>query len=226
VQPIGVTALVFTAIFTAVISHRRPSRGAVRAIAVSVLGVAAFVTVAALVTTQHAITDGQLVAVLVTLAVVLAVVLVVWIAARRRRMPPVAWVLLGGVCSAFVATLGKTVVLRVQALFESRSVTFDVTNLLTLGCVVGIGLAGGLSIYLVQRAHAVNRPEVVVAGLTVVDPAVAVVLGITILHEASAAPVWAFLVFAVAGAVAVSGVFLLSRAESAPVSPADERASR
>jgi hypothetical protein len=215
VQPIGVAALVFTATLTAVVLRRAPSMAVLRAIAVCVIGVAAFVTVAALVSTQHAITDVQLIAVLVVLGAVLAVTGSVMFLARARPTPPLVWVLLAGVYSAFVATLGKTVILRVQTALKTRDLALDATNLLTVGCIVGIGLAGGLSVYFVQRAHAGNRPEVVVAGLTVIDPTVAVVLGITILGEASDAPPWAFLAFLTAGAVAIAGVFALARAERA-----------
>lgn len=214
VQPVGVVALVFTALLTAMFTKKAPSRQVVRSIAICVLGVAGFVTVAAMVSTQHAITDVQLVAVLVVLAVLLATTALVWFLGRRRRIPPVIWVLLGGIYSAFVATLGKTVILRVQSMFHSGGPKWDMANLLTIACILGIGIAGGLSVYFVQKAHAFNRPEVVVAGLTVVDPAIAVVLGIAILGEASGAPAWAFLALAAAGAVAMSGVFALSRAES------------
>lgn len=216
VQPIGVTALIITVLATAIMAKKAPPAAVVRAILICVLGVAAFVTVAALVSTQHAITDVQLIAVLVVLGGVLAAAGSILLAGRRRPAPPLLWVLLGGVFSAFVATLGKTVILRVQTALHTRDLSFDLTNLLTLGCIVGIGVAGALSVYFVQRAHAENRPEVVVAGLTVVDPAVAVTLGIVILGEASSAPLWAIAVFIVAGAVAITGVFALSRAENAP----------
>lgn len=215
VQPIGVTALVFTVLLTSIVAKRAPSGAVVRAIAICVIGVAAFVTVAALVSTQHAITDVQLIAVLVVLGSVLLVTGIVLVLGRNRPTPPVLWVLLGGVYSAFVATLGKTVILRVQAVLHSGKFVLDVSDLLTVACIIGIGVAGGLSIYFVQRAHATSRPEVVVAGLTVIDPAVAVVLGITILGEASSAPAWAIVAFILAGVVSVSGVFALSRAESA-----------
>ncbi|WP_156378841.1 multidrug DMT transporter permease [Microbacterium sp. Root61] len=214
VQPIGVAALVFTALLTAIFAKRLPSRAVVWAIAVCVIGVAGFVTVAALVSTQQAITAGQLIDVLIVLAVVLLTTAIVWIFGRHRRTPPVTWVLLGGIYSAFVATLGKTVILRVQSALQGGGLKWDVENLLTIGCIIGIGIAGFLSIYFVQRAHAANRPEVVIAGLTVVDPAIAVVLGIGILGEASSAPLWAFFAFAAAGAVAIGGVFALSSAES------------
>ncbi|MEV4668533.1 multidrug DMT transporter permease [Microbacterium sp. LWO12-1.2] len=214
VQPIGVAALVFTALLTALITKRKPSRAVVRAIAICVIGVAGFVTVAALVSTQHAITDGQLIAVLVVLAVLLIATGAIWLLGRRADTPPMLWVLLGGVYSAFVATLGKTVILRVQSALRAGGFRPDAAHLLTIACIVGIGVAGALSVYFVQRAHAANRPEVVVAGLTVIDPAVAVVLGIAILGEASGAAPWAFLALAAAGAVAISGVFALSKEES------------
>ncbi|MDZ8171542.1 multidrug DMT transporter permease [Microbacterium xanthum] len=215
VQPVGVTALVFTVLLTAWVARAAPSGAVIRAITMSTGGVALFVLVAALVSSQSAITDGQLIAVLVTLGGVLAITAAVVIAARGRLMPPLAWVILGGVYSAFVATLGKTVILRVQQILSAGRFTVDRTDVLTAACLVGIGVAGGLSVYFVQRAHAANKADVVVAGLTVIDPAVAVLLGITILGEASGAPWWAGPAFAAAGAIAVGGVFLLSRADAA-----------
>lgn len=214
VQPIGVAALVFTALLTALITKRKPSRAVVRAITICVIGVAGFVTVAALVSTQHAITDGQLISVLVVLAVLLIATGAIWLLGKHGETPPMLWVLLGGIYSAFVATLGKTVILRVQSALRSGGFRPDAAHLLTIACIVGIGVAGALSVYFVQRAHAANRPEVVVAGLTVIDPAVAVVLGIVILGEASGAAPWAFVALAAAGAVAMSGVFALSKEES------------
>ncbi|MGP6172504.1 DMT family transporter [Microbacterium sp. A196] len=213
VQPIGVTALVFTVLLTFIVTKKKPAPGVVRSILVCVLGVAVFVTVAALVSTQRAITNAQLIAVLIVLASVLLLTGIALVLARRRKMPSLVWVILGGTFSAFVATLGKTVIMRVQAIIKAQTLEFDTANLLTLGCLIGIGIAGGLSIYFVQRAHAESRPEVVVAGLTVIDPAIAVVLGITILGEASGASIWAVLAFIAAGAVAVGGVFALAKAE-------------
>lgn len=213
VQPIGVAALVFTVLLTSLVAKRPPKRAVVRAIALSVIGVAAFVTVAAIVSTQHSIGDAQLIAVLLVLAALLVVTAALMVAGRHRPVPPLVWVILGGVYSAFVATLGKTVILRIQTALRGHDFSFDATNALTLGCIIGIGIAGGLSIYFVQRAHVDNKPEVVVAGLTVIDPSVAVVLGITILGEASDAPLWSVFAFLVAGAVAIAGVIMLSRAE-------------
>src|SRR5690606_22834866 len=164
VQPVGVTALVFTVLVTALIAKKAPSGAVLRSIAICVVGVAAFVTVAALVSTQKTITDGQLVAVLAVLLGVLVAAALMLVLGKDGTIKPVVWVFLGGVFSAFVATLGKTVILRIQTAFHTHTeLTLDLTNLLTLGCIIGIGVAGVLSVYFVQRAHATNRPEVVVA---------------------------------------------------------------
>lgn len=216
VQPVGVTALVFTALFTTMMTKKKPTRAVARAIMTCVIGVAGFVTVSALVSTQRAISDHQLVEILVVLLSVLAVAALMLVLGRSRRPPAITWVLLGAVFSAFVATLGKTVIMRVQTALQHHDYTLDEGNLLTIGCLIGIGVAGLLSIYFVQRAHTDNRPDVVIAGLTVVDPGIAVILGILILHEAASAPLWSFFALAGTGAIAVYGVISLARAESSP----------
>ena len=81
-------------------------------------------------------------------------------------------------------------------------------------------MAGALSIYFVQTAHTVAAPQVVVGGLTVVDPFVAVILGITVLQEAAAAPPWSFAAFAVLGGAAMWGVWLLARQQQGVDAPA------
>jgi hypothetical protein len=210
VQPVGVIALVFASALTAVVTRRRPSGAEIVAILVAVASLAAFVGVAAAVSVQTTITDRELILILIILLVVLAVTFVVLALLRRRGIPPVVYVVLGGLFAGFVATLGKTVILRVQTAWASQDFSIDDTNLLTVACLVGIAVAGALSIYFVQTAHTVNTPQTVVAGLTIVDPFIAVILGITVLGEAVGAPLWSFGVFAVAGAGAMWAVWRLA----------------
>lgn len=226
VQPIGVAALVFTALLTARSTGRRPTRAVAGAITISLVGVIAFVIVASLVSKQKPIGDQQLVEMLTTLAGVLIASAIVLLAGRRGRTAPLLYVLLGGVYSGFVATLGKTVILRVETMFTGGHFQFGAESALTLLCVAGIGVASALSILFVQYSHTCNSPDVVIAGLTVIDPALAVILGITILQEAAGAPMWSTFAFVVAGAIAVTGVFKLAKAEEtsqaeppAPVTP-------
>jgi threonine/homoserine efflux transporter RhtA len=63
----------------------------------------------------------------------------------------------------------------------------------------------------VQNAYASGPPDLVIAGLTVVDPLVAVLIGVIVLGEASQAPPWAIGVFIVTGVIAVWGVFRLAK---------------
>ncbi|GAA1699231.1 hypothetical protein GCM10009808_16020 [Microbacterium sediminicola] len=216
VQPVGVVALVFASALSAAVMRRAPSLQEIIAVVVAVSSLGIFVWVAADVSVQTTIVDEQLIAILIVLLFVLAVTfggLALW---RRRAIAPVIYVLLAGLFSGFVATLGKTVILRVQTAFATDDLGIDDTNLLTIACLVGIGVAGALSIYFVQTAHTVNSPETVVGGLTIVDPCVAVVLGITILGEAAGAPLWSIGVFVVTGAAAIWGVWRLANLSPAP----------
>ena len=142
---------------------------------------------------------------LVTILIVLAAVLLAFALAfgfLRRRSQAVFYILGAGVLYGFVATLAKVVINRTQnGNFEW----------LTLTCVLGLLLAAALGAYFVQNAYASGPPDLVIAGLTVVDPLVAVGIGIVVLGEASQAPPLAAGAFVVAGAIAIWGVFLLAR---------------
>lgn len=201
VQPLGAIALVVTAVLNARVTHTHLNRLVVRAIALCVGGVAVFVTIAAFVATDSPISDADLVTILVLLGSVLLAFGVLF-ALFRKRMTPIAYIIGAGVLYGFVASIAKTVINR---LIQSQ---FD---LLTLVCLIGLLAAGGVGLYLVQTAYSVGPPDLVIAGLTVVDPLVAVTIGVVVLHEAAGAPWWAVLVFLLAGGTAVFGVFQLAR---------------
>ena len=120
----------------------------------------------------------------------------------RARMTPITYIIGAGILYGFVATMAKTVINRLIA------GQFD---WLTLLCGVGLALAGLGGFYLVQTAYSVGPPDLVIAGLTVVDPIVAVGIGVLVLGEAQNAPLWALPAFVVSGAIAVFGVFQLAR---------------
>jgi len=63
----------------------------------------------------------------------------------------------------------------------------------------------------VQSAHSHGPPDLVVAGLTVIDPLVAVTVGIVVLNEMAGAPLWTMFALLIAGGIAIYGVFLLAR---------------
>jgi hypothetical protein len=210
VQPLGAVALVITAILNARITKTPLDRVSIRAIVVCVLGVGTFVTIAAFVAQSHPITETQLVTVLIILVVILAVFVSLFLFMRNRAPRPIFYVIAAGTLFGFVVTLAKVVIDRVRTIMGTPF-EFGAADILTLLCLLGLGAAALLGTYFVQTAHSSNPPDIVVAGLTVIDPLVAVSIGIIVLGEASGAPLWAILAFVVAAAAAIWGVVSLSR---------------
>lgn len=212
VQPIGAVGLVVSALVNARVTHR-PIAGPVwRAIAFCVGGIALFVTVAAFVAKEQIIGETQLVIILSILGGVILLLALTFKFARKKA-GALFYIVAAGVLYGFVATLAKVVINRVGnlLLLPNFGIGGGDFEWLTLGCVVALIAAVVLGAYFVQTAYSLGSPDLVIAGLTVVDPLVAVVIGIAVLGEAANAPLWAIPVWAVAGAVAVYGVFQLAK---------------
>ena len=210
VQPLGAVALVITAILNARLSKVPLDKVSIRAIVVCVIGVGAFVTIAAFVAESHPITETQLVTVLLILSVVLAVFIALFFIMRKRTPRPIFYVIAAGTLFGFVVTLAKVVIDRIRTILAG-TFSFGPADILTVLCLVGLGAAALLGMYFVQTAHSSNPPDLVVAGLTVIDPLVAVSIGIIVLGEAAGAPWWAIIAFAIAAAAAIWGVLSLAR---------------
>lgn len=201
VQPLGAVALVITSILNARVSKVTLNRKSIIAICMCVGGVGSFVTVAAFTAVDKPVTDDNLVTILVVLGAVLLVFALTFVY-LRTRFRAIFYIIGAGVLYGFVATLAKVIINRAQhGNFEW----------LTLTCVVGLILGAALGAYFVQNAYASGPPDLAIAGLTVVDPLVAVGIGIVVLGEASQAPPWAAIAFLVAGIIAIWGVFILAK---------------
>ncbi|PXA67524.1 DMT family transporter [Cryobacterium arcticum] len=201
VQPLGAVALVITAVLNARVSRVKLNRASIIAIAMCVGGVGLFVTVAAFTAVDKPVTDQNLITILIVLGVVLCAFAVAFVM-LRTKFKAIFYIIGAGVLYGFVATLAKVIINRIQnGNFEW----------LTLVCVAGLLLAAAGGAYFVQNAYSSGPPDLVIAGLTVIDPMIAVGIGIVVLGEASQAPVWAAVLFAVAGAVAIWGVFRLAK---------------
>jgi len=201
VQPLGAIALVITAILNSRVAHVKLNRRSIIAISMCVGGVFLFVGVAAFTAVDTPVTDRDLYTILIVLAVTV-VLLGTAFAFLRHRMRAIFYVLGAGFLYGFVATLAKVILGRIEQ---------EEFDWLTLLCVVALLAATALGAYFVQNAYATGPPDLVIAGLTVVDPMVAVGIGIVVLGEASQAPPWASVVFVITGIVAVWGVFELAR---------------
>jgi drug/metabolite transporter (DMT)-like permease len=78
--------------------------------------------------------------------------------------------------------------------------------------VLAIAAAGGLGSWFVQSAYSTGPPDLVIAGLTVIDPIVGIAIGIAILGELRP-DVHAVMAIAMgtAASLAIVGVIALSR---------------
>lgn len=201
VQPIGAIALVITSLLNAKITKTPLNRGTILAISLSTLGIAAFVAMASGVANETVLTDDRLREVLGVLGVILVIFAALFFTVGKRAKA-LTYVVGAGVLYGFVATLAKVVIQRIyQGDFEW----------LTIACLIALLGAVALGSWFVQNAYASGPPDLVIAGLTVIDPLVAVSIGIVILGEATGASLPVVIGFGLSALVAVIGVYLLSK---------------
>lgn len=208
VQPIGAVALVITTVLNARLTRTAIKGAVLRAVALCVGGIALFVTVAAFVATEQVIEELQLTIILSVLGGVILLLAAVFLW-RRKSAGALFYIIAAGVLYGFVATLAKVVINRLGNLMAG--LVGGSFEWLTIGCIVALLAAAALGAYFVQTAYSLGSPDLVIAGLTVVDPIIAVTIGIVVLGEAAQAPVWAIPVWILAGAIAVYGVFQLAK---------------
>lgn len=201
VQPLGVVALVITALVNARVSGIKLDRNAVRAIAMCVSGVGIFVAIAAVYAVEQEITEAQLLTVLAILAVITTGFGLAF-AFARRYVGAMFYIVGAGVLFGFVATLAKVVINRIV------NGNFEV---LTVVAIIALLASTALGAYFVQTAYSVGSPDLVIAGLTVVDPLVAVLIGVIVLGEAAFIPPAFAVVAVVAGVLAILGVLRLAK---------------
>lgn len=201
VQPLGAVALVITAVVNARVSKVPLEGKSIRAIAFCVGGVGIFVTVAAFTAKSSPISAAQLGVILAILGVITMGFSIAF-AFLRARFKAIAFILGAGVLYGFVATLAKVVI--------DRTKTGDF-EWLTVTCIVALLAAAVLGGYFVQNAYASGPPDLVIAGLTVVDPLVAVTIAIVVLQEAAGAPWFAAIIYVAAAGLAIYGVFQLAK---------------
>ncbi|GAY10616.1 hypothetical protein [Pseudonocardia sp. N23] len=202
VQPVGVLAVPVAVLLAARATGRRPSTAVGVAVGLAVGGVAGFVALAAGSAVPGAADPTTL-----ALAGAGVGIVVLGLSAVAARASSPALRCLS--CAAAGATAFGLVSALVRALAErvvAGAPVLDVAGL--AGAIVVALLAGG---WLVQQAFAAGPAELVVATLTVVDPVVAVGLGIALLGEGAATGLPAALGMAGCAVVAAGGVLVLSR---------------
>ncbi|RZU61959.1 DMT family transporter [Zhihengliuella halotolerans] len=206
VQPIGAIALVITTVVHAREVGIRLNRPTFLAIIACVGGSIGFVLLAIQVTDPHPTISAreELITVLL-LAVAVAVFGSIAVALRHR--PNAFFYIMGaGVLFGFVAVLVRTLAI---GLIQSQGRFFANVSWLVVVAVVVACLLGS---YFVQNAYSCGPPDLVIAGLTVIDPMVGIAIGIAVLRELRP-DVPAVVAMSMAGfaAIAIVGVIALSR---------------
>ena len=201
VLPFGGGGLVITSVLNSRVSQVKLGKRVKTSIGLAVAGIVVFVSIAAFTASDRPVTDTKLIVILVTFAVVLVVALLFFVLLRHRGIALI-YIVGAGVLYGFVATFAKAVIGRFQqGEFEW----------LTWTCVAALLIGALLGMVFVQNAYSSGPPDLVVAGLTVIDPIIAVLIGIVVLGEAAGAPLWAVIAFIASGAVAIVGVVGLAK---------------
>lgn len=206
VQPIGAIALVITTVVNAREHNIRMNRPTILAIVACMVGSMGFVLLAIKVSAEgHAITAREENITLLLLAGVVIIFggLLVFV---NHKLGAIFYILGAGILFGFVAVLVRTISLVV---LNSEG---DLLANMPWLAVIAVVVAGLLGSYFVQNAYSKGPPDLVVAGLTVIDPMVGIAIGIGIFGELApnVRPAVALSMVA-AGCIAIVGVIALSR---------------
>ena len=201
VQPIGAIALVITSLLNSRYTKTRLNKATILAIGLSTFGVGGFVVTASQVAAQVELTDENLLRVLLLFVIILVVFALLFFTVGKKAQA-LTFILGAGVLYGFVATLAKV---TIQRLYQ---MDYDILTLIAVVSMLGAVLLGG---WFVQNAYASGPPDLVIAGLTVVDPIVAIAIAIGILGEAQQATLGSGAFFSGFGLLAIFGVYLLSK---------------
>lgn len=202
VQPIGALALVITALLNARATKTPISRNTWFAILICTLSIAIFVALATTIADdQRILSDGDLLSLLGVISLVLAVFAALFFATRSRASA-LNFILGAGILYGFAITFIKAAIQRIAQ---------DNFEWLTACCIAAAIVAIVFGAWFVQNAYASGPPDLVIAGLTVIDPIVAISIGMLILGEAANASFLNMVVFVASGASASMGVWLLSK---------------
>ena len=200
VQPIGAVSLVVSVLLGIRYRGLKINKRIGVSVIVCTAGVAGFVALSTIIA-RTGVHQGPSAFVLAGLGVGVSLIFLI-IALFYRHPPQLLLVLGAGLQFGCVATNVHLVAVQFLA---------DGITGIGWANVVALLLGSAVGSWFVQAAYAAGPPEIVIAGLTVVDPIFAVLLGAIVLGEASHAPVWLATIMTVTGLVACAAVAILSR---------------
>jgi hypothetical protein len=207
VQPIGILAFALTTVMSVRIEKLHLDRIAIGAVVASTIGTIAFVLLAATEAKATVVApDTEMRATVLVVGVVGGLAAIA--ALNTGAVRCLGFATASGVSFGYVSLLMRG---TLQQLTEGGH-PFPLPEV--IGIAVGIVVGG----WLVQHAYASGPPEVVIGCLTVIDPLVAVGLGVVLLGEATDTSVPVVAGALTCAVVAAAGVVVLTlrRPKSAP----------
>ena len=206
VQPVGVLALGLTAMINARVSGRRLPRPAILAISASTAGVVAFLLLASANVNSSDVPASAEIQAAVPVAVAIAVLAMLG-SRSHGRARGLAFSTAAGISYGFTSLLMRAV---------AQDFAADGLGGVAIGPVVALALTMALGGWFMQQSYAAGPPQLAVASVTVVDPMVAVLIGVVLLGEAAGVPSWVGAGELIAGAIAVAGVIALAGTQVRP----------
>lgn len=212
VQPIGILAVPVSVVLAARAAHTRPARRVVAGVALAVAGTGAFVLLAGSGVTSSA-PAATFAGLLTALLVVAAIVVGLEMAARRRGglARCLAYAGIGAMTFGFGSALIRLVARAVAA--DGAAVASPLV--VTAGLAIIAAMARGA--WAVQQAYAAGPAAVVISGLTVGDPLVAILLSAGLFGEGLNQGPATVLAMIGCAAAAAAGVRLLAEHHPAAV---------
>ncbi|MFC0581518.1 DMT family transporter [Micrococcoides hystricis] len=206
VQPIGALSLVVTTLLNSWDQKMKLPAATWWGSTLAVAGSLGFVFVAiGAVHQDQVVTVTQETKTIVT-ALALAVFSLALYLVYRKNPHALLLVVISGILYGFVAVLIRVLMLRVD--FGAPDWWQKLPWLLILTLLV----TAGFGWFLVQQAYLHGPPDLVIAGLTVIDPMVGVLIGIILLNELKVTTLsMAHVGMVVLAAVAIVGVFVLAK---------------
>ncbi|MDN3937360.1 MULTISPECIES: DMT family transporter [unclassified Arthrobacter] len=205
VQPIGAIALVITTVINAKDQGLSMNRATVVAISCCVTGSALFVVLAVTVTQEnHHVSAADELTVVLLLALVVALFGTLALL-FKHRMSAFVYIIGAGMLFGFVAVLTRIIG---RHLLDPNGLFLLNVQWYTLLAILA---AGGLGSWFVQSAYSGGPPDLVIAGLTVIDPMIGIAIGVVILgelrpdvHAVTAIAMGAAALLAIVGVIALS----------------------
>lgn len=204
VQPVGILAVPWSVLLAARIHHYRPTRRTWAAVCLTIAGIASFT----LISTRNAAPDTALPpwGILIGSVVVFAVAAGFGLLGRfgRHSLRCIMWASGGSFCYGLSSAL-------IKALSEMVSQPGVFGRPLIWGVLAGMLACYAFGGWMIQQSYANGPAEIVVGSMTTTDPIVAVAFGIVVLGEGALIGALDGLGMALSGAVAVTGVVILSK---------------